>query len=174
MIQPPQFYPVIPGAFFAGEYPGHQDPKVARERIEFLADLGVRLFVDLTTGADGLEPYEQVLGELGVGGMERLACPVFDLDVPGSPEVMSTILDAVRSAVAADRPVYVHCWGGVGRTGTVVGCWLREQGLPAVAALAKVQRLYRQMPKSRGRHPQSPETVAQRDYIRNWPPAIPD
>ena len=26
------------------------------------------------------------------------------------------------------RKVYVHCWGGVGRTGTVVGCYLVRQG----------------------------------------------
>ena len=25
--------------------------------------------------------------------------------------------------------VYVHCWGGIGRTGTVVGCVLADEGL---------------------------------------------
>ncbi|WP_188406321.1 protein-tyrosine phosphatase family protein [Psychroflexus salis] len=25
------------------------------------------------------------------------------------------------------KKVYVHCWGGVGKTGTVIGCFLLEQ-----------------------------------------------
>jgi len=33
--------------------------------------------------------------------------------------------------------VYVHCWAGVGRTGTVVGCLLREQGFSAAADAAQ-------------------------------------
>lgn len=170
MILPPQFYPVVPGRFFAGEYPGHQNDEVAMERLEFLADLGVRLFIDLTTGVDGLKPYEPLLKQLGIRGLARVAHPVFDMDVPGSPEVMRGILDSIRGAVTANRPVYLHCWGGIGRTGTVVGCWLRDQGMPAVAALAHVQRLYQMMPKSLGMHPKSPQTKAQRDYIRRWPP----
>ena len=173
MIQAPQFYPVIPGRFFAGEYPGHRNPNTARERITFLAETGVRVFIDLTTGADRLAPYAEVLEEIAQPSLTRLAHPVFDMDVPGSPEVMHAILDSIRQSVAADQPVYVHCWGGIGRTGTVVGCWLREQGFSPLAALAQVQRLYRQMPKSRGLHPHSPQTQAQRDYIRHWPGPTP-
>ncbi|MFZ5949388.1 MAG: fused DSP-PTPase phosphatase/NAD kinase-like protein [Candidatus Rifleibacteriota bacterium] len=30
--------------------------------------------------------------------------------------------------MAAGKPVYVHCWGGLGRTGVVVGCWSRRHG----------------------------------------------
>lgn len=173
IIQPPQFYPVVPGLFFAGEYPGHRDAAIARDRLGFLAETGVRLFIDLTTGADGLAPYTDLLGEAGTAGLTHVAHPVFDMDVPGSPEVMRAILETIRTALDQDRPVYLHCWGGIGRTGTVVGCWLREQGLPAVAALAKVQRLYQLMPKSRGLHRHSPQTIAQRDYIRHWPSALP-
>ena len=31
---------------------------------------------------------------------------------------MQEILDAVDRALAAGRNVYLHCWGGIGRTGT--------------------------------------------------------
>jgi len=35
---------------------------------------------------------------------------------------MHEILDTIDAALSAKRIVYVHCWGGVGRTGTVIGC----------------------------------------------------
>jgi hypothetical protein len=34
----------------------------------------------------------------------------------------------------------VHCWGGTGRTSTVVGCLLVDNGLDAHAALADINR----------------------------------
>lgn len=64
----------------------------------------------------------------------------------------------------------VHCWGGIGRTGTVVGCFLRGQGFTGDAALQKVQTLYTEnMPKA-ARLAFSPQTREQRDYVRNWLP----
>jgi hypothetical protein len=48
------------------------------------------------------------------------------------------------------------------------GCWLRECGHDPESALAQVQHLYAShMPKIRI-HPESPQTPAQKDYIRKW------
>src|SRR3712207_6971239 len=33
---------------------------------------------------------------------------------------------------------YVHCWGGIGRTGTVVGCYLVEHGMDGEQAIAAI------------------------------------
>ena len=49
---------VEPGAVLAGEFPGHLDDVRAAEKVNLLVDYGVRTFVDLTTPADQLEPYE--------------------------------------------------------------------------------------------------------------------
>lgn len=62
--------------------------------------------------------------------------------------------------------MYIHCWGGVGRTGTMVGCWLARHGFAGDAALAKLDELWGRCPKSRFR--KSPETQQQRDYIVAW------
>jgi protein tyrosine phosphatase len=59
----------------------------------------------------------------------------------------------------------VHCWGGVGRTGTVVGCWLVRHGLAGGDALARVEALRATTPKA---NRPSPETDTQRDLVRGW------
>ncbi len=40
----------------------------------------------------------------------------------------------------------MHCWGGVGRTGTVVGCWLVRHGLDDGDAIARIATLRRELP----------------------------
>ena len=37
--------------------------------------------------------------------------------------------------------VYVHCWGGVGRTGTVIGCRLADQGLSFPDVMSRLTEL---------------------------------
>lgn len=168
LLMIPQHYPIQVGELYAGEYPGHQNPKIARERIAALVEMGVRTFVDLTTGEDGLVPYEGILQDLkrdtGVT-LRRISLPVKDMSVPDSPEMMRRILDALKSSTPA---VYFHCWGGIGRTGTVTGCWLRECGLDGDASLARVQELYSIRMGKVIRHPQSPQTKAQVDYVKSW------
>ncbi len=102
--------------------------------------------------------------------LRRISIPVRDMGVPDSQDVMRSIMDAVRDSIKSGPAVYVHCWGGIGRTGTVVGCWLRECGLGPDEALEQVQYLYStHMPKSKDiRYPESPQTQKQKDYIRGW------
>ncbi|MCW1885790.1 hypothetical protein OKA04_13700 [Luteolibacter flavescens] len=161
-----QHYQVHDG-LFAGEYPGSFAPEVTEDRLKFLVGKGVQTFIDLTTPHDRLEPYEPVLRELGEG-LTRYSHEIPDLSVPASPEVMRGILDRLRAEIDAGRTCYVHCWGGIGRTGTVIGCWLKESGLDATAALDEVQRRYAGgMPKV-ARHPRSPQTAEQARYVKDW------
>ena len=72
------------------------------------------------------------------------------------------ILDAI--AAELDRGVvYVHCWGGVGRTGTVVGCLLADRGLGYDEALAELAAL---RAGTRKGDRAAPETDEQRAVIR--------
>jgi protein-tyrosine phosphatase len=78
---------------------------------------------------------------------------------------MSEILDTIRLELNDSRPVYFHCWGGIGRTGTVAGCWLVEQGLSPDEALERINVLRRRVPD---RGMSSPENETQREFVRSW------
>lgn len=167
----PQHYPIEAGKLYGGEYPGDRNPEVAKKRLRHLVTLGIRTFVDLTAPADGMVPYDGLLTELEKETgttLRRISQPITDMGVPNTEEAMRTILNHIREACLHAPAVYVHCWGGIGRTGTAIGCWLRECGLDPEAALSRVQLQYSShMPKVR-RHPESPQTPAQRDFIWNW------
>ena len=167
----PQHYPIEAGKLYGGEYPGHRSPDVAKIRLRHLVALGMRTFVDLTAPADRMSPYEELLMEMeqeAGAPLRRISLPVRDMSVPENTETMQAILQSIRESTRRSPAVYVHCWGGIGRTGTVVGCWLRECGHDPESALAYVQHLYAShMPKVRI-HPESPQTPAQKDFVRNW------
>lgn len=167
----PQHYPIEAGKLYGGEYPGDRNPDVARTRLRSLITLGIRTFVDLTAPADRMSPYEELLAELETEAgapLNRFSLPIADMAVPESGGIMETILKSIRESSSRAPAVYVHCWGGIGRTGTVVGCWLRECGYDPEAALAHVQHLYASHMAKVRIHPESPQTPAQKDYIRNW------
>jgi len=153
-------YWVVEGSLLAGEYPRTKDEDTSRTKVNALLESGVSVFVDLTEVDEGLLPYDGLIGDV-----EHHRSPIKDMSVPGSPDEMARILDAIDRFVDEGRMVYVHCWGGVGRTGVVIGCWLaRRHG--GQEALSELRALWRQCPKSVLRD--SPETADQRSYIAQW------
>ena len=125
-------------------------------------------WTDDLTHAHELVPYEPLLKELA---------PLYELEVNytrisirdrGIPtvEAMRRILDTVDEAIEKKRKVYVHCWGGIGRTGTVVGCYLVRHGETPKHALAEVDKLFRTRPNIYDSH--SPETDEQFQFILDW------
>jgi protein-tyrosine phosphatase len=82
---------------------------------------------------------------------------------------MRQIQVALASALSAGRCVYVHCRMGIGRTGTVLGCRLVEQGLTGAAALRELNRAWQQCGRAR-QWPAIPETREQREFVAAWEP----
>ena len=160
----PNTYWLPGGKLAAGPYP------FDAEAIRLLLDAGIRGFIDLTQEGE-LESYETLLAEEAAErGIEisYARFPIRDGRAPDQKDVMRGILDSITEAHAADRLTYVHCWGGIGRTGTVAACWLVEQGYSNDEALEVVQSLYDKYRRPSAQFPRSPETDAQHRFVREW------
>lgn len=166
----PNSYWVRPGRIAAGEYPGAAKYYEAAQKLSDLLMAGVNHFVDLTHPEDGLEPYDQIAKEEAIRlgkTVHHEQHSIIDLSVPQGPHDMTRILDAIDCALNIGRTLYVHCWGGVGRTGTVIGCWLVRHGLTGEQALLQIDRWWKDVEKA-WRFPSSPETMEQRSFVRQW------
>ena len=152
----PESYWVVPGRLLAGRCPGlHRDDDGARAELEALRGVGVGLIVDLTEGTEwGLPPYAGLVA----APVERRWSPIPDFGCP-SVEGMREILDAIDAALAREANVYVHCYAGIGRTGTVVSCYLVRHGMDPVEAMETT---------SRWRGIRSPQSVEQEDFVLGW------
>ena len=79
---------------------------------------------------------------------------------------VSLIQKAVRATVQSlrsGRGVVVHCWGGRGRTGTVLGCVLRELGYEGEVVVNYLNGVH----VARGKDGW-PESRWQADLVRRW------
>jgi hypothetical protein len=160
-------YWLVPGRLLAGEYPGAKTKDEARRKLRSFLDAGVNFFLDLTEEGEGLEPYAQLLEEEAMArdrGVAYRRLPIPDMDVPTTDRMLE-IQQTIEEALDAGRTVYVHCLGGVGRTGTVLGCYLVEHEVSVAEALAEIQRRGRW---TREEWRKSPQTPAQVDFVKRW------
>jgi len=161
-------YWVIRGRLLAGEYPGDLDEVITRSRLRWLLRQGITLFLDLTEADEpGLVPYTQFLLEeasfLGVPAA-HVRIPTPDFNTPTSEEMMK-ILNTLDRILKSGQHVYLHCHGGIGRTGTVVGCYLRRYGTEGQEALDQIDRWRAETPYG---YRSSPETEEQKTFVLNW------
>jgi hypothetical protein len=119
-------------------------------------------------GGVPFRPYVDALQALGAGSGRAIEChrlPIRDLSIP-SVAGMVQILDKIDELLAQERIVYVHCWGGRGRTGSVVGCYLMRHGFASQGdVLARLQEL---TDHERALFRRVPETPEQQDFVRSW------
>jgi len=165
----PESYWVLPGRFLAGEYPGLRNNETqTRQRLIDFLNAGFDTFIDLTNENEHLPYFSMLSEEAGCDGREihhlRFSFP--DFHVP-SRETMVATLDAIDTSLADGRKVYLHCVGGIGRTGTTVGCWLIRHGMKSTEALQHLQELYHSAAQNL-LAPHSPESGEQVTFILNW------
>ncbi len=161
-------YWVEENKFLAGEYPGSHGSETTRQRMDMFLEAGINTFIDLTQPHE-LVSYESMLIEqaqiyhINVS-YQRFA--VRDHSIP-STEIMTSILNTIDDAIDNGRCVYVHCWGGIGRTGIVVGCYLVRHGATNEQAVKQVDKLFKTRPAN-SYYPHSPESKEQIEFILNW------
>ena len=168
----PHSYWVIPGKLMAGYYPGHVESEKAHLQLQALYDCGIRHFINLMEEDERnyqgqlFNPYVEDFRAIAVKRGETVSFsryPIRDGGLP-SPDTMRAILDEIDAELAAGKAVYVHCWGGKGRTGTVVGCYLARHGTPPETILDRIIELRKGIQP----YAESPENNAQRQFVLNW------
>jgi protein-tyrosine phosphatase len=161
-------YWVEPGKLLAGEYPGNYSSEITRQRIDLLLEAGIDTFIDLTRPNETIPYFRTLFEEAKLYGV-KVNChnfPIGDFGLP-TPEIMTSILDTIDTAMKDGKKIYLHCWGGIGRTGTTVGCYLVRHGRTGEEALKQLAEWWKTVPKSQI-HQHSPETLEQVEFIRNW------
>ena len=170
----PRSYWVIPGKLLAGFYPGDKDPEQMQAKLQGLLNAGITRIINLMEADEkdrsGLPfvDYTRPIAGLAANVGRSVRCdrfPVRDVSVP-SPHLMVQILAAIDEELAAGGAVYVHCWGGRGRTGTTVGCYLVEAGMTdgpgaldmLMSLTSRERRIFRRIP----------ETAEQEEFVRTW------
>jgi protein tyrosine/serine phosphatase len=170
----PNSYWVSPNQLLAGEYPGDSEKEAATKRLCALLDAGIRTFIDLTDedeineDAKPVPPYRCLLRD--VADERRIEVTYMRVPIPdrGIPSVwtLRCILDVIDRSVLDENAVFVHCWAGRGRTGTVVGCYLKRHGLANDKdVVEKIMELRKLMPSGRN---SSPHTTEQIRMVQNW------
>jgi len=165
----------VPGKFLAGYYPGSRDSVTAQTKLKNLLEHGIRHFINLMERDEDNfqgekfvaygDQLQTMANEMNIP-IELAQMPIRDMNIPLVADMIS-ILDEIDRAMEHNPAVYLHCWGGRGRTGTVVGCYLARHGMAAgEAALDLLGELRQNDPLS---HLPSPETKIQAEFVRTWP-----
>jgi predicted protein tyrosine phosphatase len=166
----PDSYWILPRLFLAGEYPGSLEETKTLLKLKSLDHSGIRHIVDLTEAGEcryspiPLRRYDHLLTQID-SMVSWVRFPIPDQGTVPEDSIKK-ILDHVDRHLAREIPTYVHCWGGHGRTGLVVGCWLARHGYGMKdGVLSLLEKLRREMPD--GKKP-SPETPDQRRIVQYW------
>jgi protein tyrosine phosphatase len=139
--QPPaplgRTYWVVAGQLLDGAYPGKRDPNEHLARLTGLFESGMRTFVNLMEENESNNAgvpfvrYDDCIRDIASSQRATIAhlrFPIRDGGVTTTDRTQS-ILDSIDLSLEAGKPAYVHCFGGMGRTGTTICCWLLRHGL---------------------------------------------
>jgi atypical dual specificity phosphatase len=113
--------------------PGWSPDRLA-DTLTFLSKQGIGGIVSLTEEALDAPTIE-------AANFRYLHLPVADFTPPDLEQVDAfvTFVDAAQEADAVGT--VAHCAAGIGRTGTMLACYLVREGVPAPEAIARIRSL---------------------------------
>ena len=160
--RPTQFSYQVDSNVWGGEYPRDIDDNTSLDKLRRFREFGITHFIDLTE-EDELKPYEQMLWE----GASYRRFPMEDGGIPDNTAVVRQLIADIQQIIA-DNPnakIYIHCWGGVGRTGQIVASYLAiNRSLDYDTTMFLLRLDFSRNPKSERRV--VPENRQQCEFIR--------
>jgi atypical dual specificity phosphatase len=99
------------------------------EDLDHLKTLGVKGILSLVEREPSLKAYE-------AAGFQALHVPVDDYSAPTMDQISNCI-----HYISEQAPVYVHCYAGYGRAGTIAAAWLIKNGMSPVEAVRTIRKL---------------------------------
>ena len=106
-------------------------PMPSRQEMRALREAGFGLVVNLTE-----KPGPTAMAD--AEGLRGVHLPLQDMQPPDQEQIAEFVA-LVRRALRSERPVAVHCMGGLGRTGTMIACYLVAEGMKPWAAMDHVR-----------------------------------
>ena len=129
---------------------GGSDARELISDLDQLRQYRIRAIVSLTT----LSLDRDVLRDRDIA---YLHLPVEDMQPPTLEEVVE-FMGFITDVEQQGRPVVVHCGAGLGRTGTMLACYLVHQGKSTEDSLITLRQI----------RPGSVETLGQEQSIENY------
>lgn len=105
----------------------------ALDELQWLRQQGIQLLVSLTEN-----PLRR--DWVNEAGLFSMHVPVEDLQAPSQKQI-ELCLSAIAKARTSGFGAGVHCGAGLGRTGTILACYLVTQNTSPREAIAKVRQL---------------------------------
>ena len=159
---------------YAGEYPGDKNNEMCKMKVGDVTVWGnYEYFIDLTEEGE-LNPYARYLNKDQC--YQRF--PIPDCGVPKDTQSVRRLLDEIihlgKQGKFGRGKIYLHCWGGVGRTGMIVACYyayrMKDEGLSAEELYEKAKQQLRESfhrcPKSKYRD--IPDTQEQCLFVKKF------
>lgn len=150
---------------WAGEYPVWEwEQSAGMRQLRIFTDFGINYFLDLTENGE-MPPYAKFL----TNNIGRYSFPIPNGCVPHSVRWVVDMFRVVSEHLKnlPNIKLYIHCVGGVGRTGMIVACYyIYFKGMNAEEALAEMRQRFAH--HGRSAWMSAPETEAQMNFIKEF------